>query len=362
MTARFCTRLIALVFGISAVASAQAPTRADLTRDLDRLSKIEHIANVPPADSVTAGARSIPAGTTYRGTIVARGPVDVSGRVEGSVVSLGGDVIIHGGGIVTGDALSVGGRVVADSGIVSGEMRTMASLPTVAPGAVAAAIAQRTPAERTANALRLVCGSFVILLVIAVGVVLFAGSNLSEVVGTLETKFANAFWYGLLGQIAALPVLAVLIVALALSLIGILLIPFAIVAYAVAVAGLVTLGFLATARLVGGALYKNASAKPTTRTMIALAIGIAAFFALWLVAAALAWAPLAASVIRAAALSATWVAMTLGLGATLISRAGTHRRTVAARARTVELASWQTPTPVTGVVAARRAGSRREVH
>ena len=44
---------------------------------------------------------------------------------------------------------------------------------------------------------------------------------------------------------------------------------------------------------------------------------------------------------------------TLGLGAAILSRAGTHRR-VASGSRPVELAAWQTPTPVTGVVAARR--------
>ena len=359
MTARICTRLIVLL-GISAAASAQAPSRTELIRDLDRLSKIEHIANLPPADSVSPGARSVPAGSTYNGTIVARGPVDVLGRVEGSVVSLTGDVNVHHGGFVAGDVLSVGGRVNADSGVVDGEMRTMASLPTVAPGSIIA-VEQRTPAQRTADALRLVCGSFVILFVIAVGVVLFAGPNLNEVVLTLETRFAHAFWIGLLGQIATLPVLAVLLVALTLSLIGILLIPFAVVAYAIAVAGLVTLGFIATARLVGGAIYANGKMTPTSRAMMAILIGIAVFFVLWLLAAALSWAPLAASVIRAAALAATWVAMTLGLGAALISRAGTHRK-VAQGVRPVELAAWQTPTPVAGVIAARRTVGSREVH
>jgi hypothetical protein len=68
-----------------------------------------------------------------------------------------------------------------------------------------------------------------------------------------------------------------------------------------------------------------------------------------------------ATVFRAAALAATWAAMTLGLGAAILSRAGTHRR-VAGAARAVELAAWQTPTPVAGVVAARRtaSGSTRE--
>jgi hypothetical protein len=62
---------------------------------------------------------------------------------------------------------------------------------------------------------------------------------------------------------------------------------------------------------------------------------------------------MAATVIRAAAVAASWAAVTLGLGAAILSRAGTHRR-LASGSRPVELAAWQTPTPVTGVVAARR--------
>jgi hypothetical protein len=96
-----------------------------------------------------------------------------------------------------------------------------------------------------------------------------------------------------------------------------------------------------------------------SRALIALAIGLSAFFALWIVAALLTWAPLAASVVRAAALAATWAAITLGLGAAILSRAGTHRR-IPSGTRPVELASWQTPTPLTGVAAARRPAAARE--
>ena len=52
-----------------------------------------------------------------------------------------------------------------------------------------------------------------------------------------------------------LPGLVVFVVALAITVIGVLLIPFAIVAYVIAAAGLVTLGFLAVARLTGGGLH-----------------------------------------------------------------------------------------------------------
>jgi hypothetical protein len=331
---------------------AQDAARGSVSRSLERLARDEGIAGLPPADSVTPGPRTVPAGTTVHGPVVALGPVVVGGRVEGPVVSLAGDVTVSRGGVVAGDAVAVGGRVIAD-GEVQGEMRGMSGLPN-RPVVAAAAADARSPFQRTYDGMRLVAGTFGVLLIIAVGVLLFAGPNLDEVVATLELRFARAFWVGLLGQLLILPGLVVLIVALAVSVIGILLIPFAVVAYAIAIAGLGTLGFLAVARLVGGAAWNSArDTTPRSRALAGLAVGLAIFFALWMVAAALAWAPLAATVVRAAALAASWAAMTLGLGAAILSRAGTHRR-VAAGTRPVELASWQTPTPLTGVVAARR--------
>ena len=49
----------------------------------------------------------------------------------------------------------------------------------------------RTPAQRTADSARMVSGTFAILLVIAIGVLLFAGPNLDEVVATIEREFAQ---------------------------------------------------------------------------------------------------------------------------------------------------------------------------
>ncbi len=349
-----------LLFPGALAAQGSGASKTDLNRDLERLSKGEQIVGVPPADSVAPGVRTIPANSTVRGTVVAQGPVDVFGRVEGTVVSLRGDVTVHTGGVVTGDAMAVGGRVNADSGAVLGELRAMTALPSVL--SVSKVVADpRSPAQRAADAARVVAGTFAILLVIALGVLLFAGPNLDEVVATIQRQFSRAFWYGVLGQLVVLPVLLIGIVALALSVIGILLIPFAMLAYAIACAGLVTLGFLAVSRLVGGAIWHGDTASARRRALGAMAIGIAVFFVLWLLASLMVWAPLAATIVRAAAVAVTWSAMTLGLGAAIISRAGTHRR-IASGMRPVELAAWQTPTPVAGVVAARRTVGAREAH
>lgn len=358
MRARPRTLVVALLFLLPGALAAQVASRADLDRDLERLSKGERIAGVPPADSVVAGNHVVPSGTVYKGTIVSQGSLSILGRVEGSAISLKGDVTVGPGASITGDAVAVGGRVIAE-GEVLGEMRTMASLPFIGPSAATPAV--RNATKRTTDAVLIVAVTFAILLFIALGVLLFAGRNLDEVVGTLETKFVSAFWYGLIGQAMALPVLLVLILALVLSLIGILLIPFAIVAYAIAAAGLVTLGFLAVARLIGNAIWRREGTE-RGRALGALAVGVALFFALWMVGALLTWAPLAATVFRAAAFAATWSAMTLGLGAAILSRAGSHRKVAGQATRSPELAVWQTPTPVAGVVAARRVVAAREAH
>jgi hypothetical protein len=352
MRAHLRPLLALLVSLIPSALSGQSNGQRDLERSLERLAKGEQIAGLPKADSVVKGTLTVPAGTTRKGTAVAQGPVMVLGTVEGSVVSLGADVTVAAGAHVTGDVLSVGGRVLADSGLVDGEIRTMSTLPalldTPAPVAQAA-----SPAERTITATKVVAGSFGVLLVVAIGVLLFADPNLREVVETVEIRFARAFWVGLAGQLLILPGVVVLCIALALTLIGILLIPFAIVAYAVAIAGLVTLGFFAVAQLIGSAVWRGRESSERARAFATLVIGVAIFFGLLLLAALLVWAPMAATVIRAAAVAATWAAVTLGLGAAILSRAGTHRR-LASGSRPVELAAWQTPTPVTGVVAARR--------
>lgn len=360
MSARIRTLVTAFLAILPGALVAQGAGRADLIRDLERLDKGERIAGLPPADSVTPGPRTVNAGTTASGTIVAQGPIHVYGRVEGSAVSLGGDVVVHPGGVVGGDAVAVGGRVLADSGQVLGDMRAMATLPTQFASS-ALVVAPVSAAQRTMDAVKFVIGTFIVLLCIALGVLLFAGPNLDSVVRTIEGQFVLTFWYGLLGQVVALPVLCIIVVALALSLIGILLIPFAIVAYAIAAAGLVTLGFLGIARVIGGSVWHGTDATARSRALGSLAVGLALFFVLWITAAALTWAPLAATVVRAAALAATWAAMTLGLGAAIISRAGTHKRIAGSgSAKPVELAAWQTPTPVAGVLAARRTVGARE--
>lgn len=342
----------------SASQSPQALT-ASVRRRIDQLRSRSEGRQLPPADSFTVGPRALSAAATVRGNVaVAEGSLDVFGRLDGNAYVVDGDIVIHNGGSITGDAVSFGGRVLLDGGRVEGE-RVALSAPT---GELVRAAQARAPMT-TWQSIKLVLGWFAILAIIGIGVLIFAESNMDGVVEAMEGSFAKAFWFGVLGQIVALPVLTLLCIALVLTVIGILLVPFAAVAYCIAVAGLLALGFLAVARLTGSFWSRSdpvSASAARGANVRALFIGLVLYMGLWLLAAIFSWQPIASAVLRGVAFSVSWVAVTVGLGAAILSRAGTKRLDArqraggSARRPAPEDLTWQTPTPVAGVAAARR--------
>ncbi len=336
--------------------SAKAVTPADsirLAREIEQ-RRAQGDSQLPDASSFTFGNRTIAANANVHGTIaVANGNLDVYGTIDGDAVALGGDVRVHNGGHVTGDAFSAGGSVVIDGGVVEGERRaiTMPHYTGKTP------LVHREPLT-VWQALKLAVGWFAVLSIIGIGVMLFADANLDGVVTELERGVARSFWIGVAGQLLALPGLLIVIVGLAITVLGLLLVPFAIVAYIVAAAGLLTLGFLSAARVLGGGLASDdGTASPRGVHLRALFVGLIAYLALWAAAALFSHTPGIGSVLRIVAVLLTWVAATAGLGATISSRAGTHRSMSPASKFAGDELAWQTPTPVTGVA----ASSRRQV-
>src|SRR5262245_15732515 len=308
---------------------------------------------LPPTNQIAMGGRTIPAGTTVNGPVaVAGGPLHVYGTVNGDAIAIGGDVIVHPGARITGNAVSALGTVTLAGGTVGGETRQLAG----ALGAAAQAAETASPARSTRHALALSSSWLIILVLMAIGVLLFAGDYLDGVVDSLEGRFGRSFWAGIATQLALAPVLALLIVALAVTILGILLIPFAIVAFVLAVVGLITLGFLAIARITGESVAPAASKRYSARgaALRALVVGVSIYMGLWVLASAFAWAPIVETVLRGVAVAITWVATTAGLGAAILSRGGTRRSAPPAPLAAVHDIPWQTPTPVAGVVAARR--------
>jgi hypothetical protein len=354
MRALVAGALAAAVFAAPDTVRRSAPTMdGRLRTEIAILRRLFGSIHAPVADSFRLGTQEVPAGSTRQGTIaVARGDLAVKGRVVGNAIAVHGDVVVHPGGSVSGNAIAVDGRVRTVGGVVEGDVRSIRGLT----GGILARAAGSGVDEptNTWSALKMVIGWFAILIAIGIGVLLFAERNLDGVVTALERDFSRSFWMGLLTQVATIPVLLLLLVGLAVSIIGILLIPFAVVAYVVALAGLLTLGFIAVARFTGRAFFRSSEHTRAVH-LRSLFLGLVIYLGLWLLAAAFIWNPIIGSVLHGVALAGSWVALTFGLGATILSRAGTQREGDRARkARPTDDLAWQTPTPVTGVVAARR--------
>lgn len=336
-------------------ARQSASMDARLRTEIAILARLLRSVDIPTADQFRLGNQQVAAGSEHNGTVaVARGNLEVRGRVTGDAIVMHGDLLVHPGGFVAGDAIAIDGRVRTVGGVVDGDIRSIRGIT----GGILARAAGRTSAGQTPvttwEAIKLVIGWFAILCAIGIGVLLFAERNLDGVVRALEQQFARTFWVGVLAQLAAIPMLLLVVLGLAVTLIGILLIPFAVVAYVVALAGLCTLGFLAIARFTGRVFFGKAPASRAT-SLRSLVLGLGIYLAFWLLAATFVWNPVVSSVLHAVAMAGSWVALTFGLGATILTRAGTQRDGEAAkRAKPVDDLSWQTPTPVTGVVAARR--------
>ena len=332
--------------------SAPQPT-ADRTQVIAEIRRDLPQVELPAVDSIRQGGLSIPLGARVAGPVAAAGGnVEVLGTVDGDVVAIDGNVIVGDSGRVNGNVLSVRGQTRV-SGVVTGAVLRLEG--NLEPVALAAAVG---PVAGTWRPLGVTLGTLGILLMLGIGVLIFAGTTLDGVVEVLERGLSRSLLAGIAGELALVPVLLLLCVALAVTLLGILLIPFAIVAYALAAAGALTLGFLAVSVVIGGAIARRRGSRAlTTRAtaLRALMIGVFTLFVVWLAAAAFVWSPLAAAVLRLVAAAVTWVAVTAGFGAVILSRVGARKPEIRQEPEAVlDDLSWQTPTPVSGVAAARR--------
>jgi hypothetical protein len=243
----------------------------------------------------------------------------------GNLVTVDGDVVVHPGGIVTGDILALGGEVRDMGGEIGGESRTLRSTTIFARPAEAAApppSVVQTIFRRLAG----VTGVFLTLAALGFGLVIFGRTNLEVVSDTVSHSFGRAFVTGLIGQILLLPTFGMLVVGLILSVAGILLLPFAVVVYGLLVVVGVLGGFLAVAHAMGETYTRRRMALGamlgSPNSYRYLVVGLGALASLWLGWAVFGWVPVAGTLVGGAAFLVTWLLATAGLGAALLSRAG----------------------------------------
>jgi len=318
---------------------------------------------------------TIPGGTARRGDysvgseaslvghlLVVDGNADVYGTLRGNLVTVKGDVVVHPGGVVAGDILTLGGEGRDRGGEIGGEVRTLRSASILSP-APRAESEKLTPVQSVLRRVAGVLGVFLTLSVLGFGLVMFGRQNLEVVSDTVSHSFGRAFVTGLLGQILLLPTFGMLVVGLILSVAGILLLPFAIAVFAMLVVVGVVGGYLAVAHAMGETYTRRRMALGVVigslNSYRYLLVGLVALASLWAAWALFGWVPVAGSIMWGAAFFISWLLGTAGFGAALLSRAGIRGnfsgRLFPPEALTDEYL-WATPQ--FGVPAGRRPGTR----
>ncbi|MFL5461689.1 MAG: hypothetical protein ACJ8AY_13465 [Gemmatimonadales bacterium] len=334
----------------------------------DRLSSALHQSSgelrlTIPGGAARRGDFSLGSSETRSGhLLVLDGNADIYGHLNGNLVTVRGDVVVHPGGVVGGDVLTLGGRVRDEGGEIGGEVRTLRSTTLLSPAARPAPpplSAWETVLRRTAGVL----GVFLSLTLLGFGLVLFGRQNLEIVSDTVSHSFGRAFVTGLLGQILLLPTFGMLVVGLILSVAGILLLPFAVAVFALLVVIGVVGGYLAVAHAMGETYTRRRMALGTLvgspNSYRYLLVGLVALSSLWAAWALFGWVPVAGTIVWGAAFFASWLLGTAGFGAALLSRAGIKEnfagRLLPPEALTDEYL-WATPQ--FGVPAGRKPGTR----
>jgi hypothetical protein len=292
---------VSLLVAAAAVQDAHAQERAGVT--FTRFTRFQQ------------GDLVIPAGTTTSGSVlVIRGNLDVYGNVDGAATAILGDVIVHESGRVRGGAVALMGHVRNEGGSILGVIKdvgTTHNRSTVSFGG------------RPRTTLGSLAAAFlwlVVLLLVGTFALFYLGDYFKRAVEVVTNETGRSLLTGVLGGLASIPALITIVLAMAITIIGIFFIPFGIAAFLIAVSGIAILGFLAVAQVAGIAIAGKREAETAAGQQLQfLYTGILAFSALWIIAAAFTWFPILGAILRMLAFSVTFVAVATGFGAVILS-------------------------------------------
>lgn len=170
---------------------------------------------------------------------------------------------------------------------------------------------------------------FLILSAIAFGVIFFAKDNLEVVAQTARYSPARAGMVGVAGSFLFLPVWVLGCVALAISIVGIIALPFWVILFPIVVACAAGLGYMAVARNIGewvaGQRFRGFEWVQASNTLYATVSGIGALVAFSVVGHLVGILPiigLLKGLILTVGSIATAAATFIGFGAVLLTRGG----------------------------------------
>jgi hypothetical protein len=295
-----------ILLGTSLLLAVAAPREAHAQ---DVATRLRGIAKYAHGDLV------IPAGTTTAGSVlVFQGNLDVYGNVDGAATAILGNVIVHEGGRVRGGAVALMGHVQNEGGSILGVIKDVG--PTHNRSTVSFGFRPRTTVGSLVSAILWM----VVLLLVGTVVLFFMRDYLHRAVEVVTNETGRALFTGVLGGLALIPALIALLIGMAITIIGVFFIPIGVAAFLIALSGIGILGFLAVAQVTGIAISgKTETETPAGQELQYLYTGVLAFSALWIIAAAFTWFPILGAILRMLAFAVTFVAVSTGFGAVILS-------------------------------------------
>lgn len=182
------------------------------------------------------------------------GDITVNGTVNGNAVAVGGSIHLGQNAVIRGDAVSIGGTVhKEEEAVIHGDMVEIGDM-----GFLSYVIPFGKPGFWEIHwAFKIV--SFIGFLVIALFIILLLPNQISAVARGIEKDVVTTILYSVVGVVLIVP----LAISLAISVIGIPLIPLEILAIILAM----VLGYIAVAQLIGTRAL--ASIKKPSESLIA---------------------------------------------------------------------------------------------
>lgn len=284
--------------------------------------------------SIFGGSRTIEEGEVVGDVLVVGGNLRVRGEVRGDAVVVGGNLTLAETGRIHGDVVVAGGRFRDQGGVVMGEMRTMSQVRGVAAVERESRSESRSsPFGRIGRGFAGIVSTLALTLVLgAVGsLLIFYGFRYLETVSdTLRASTMRSAGVGLAAAFLIVPAFVVLIVALAVSIVGIPLLLVAVPLYPLAVVGATAFGLLAAAYAIGERTSEKRGLYDLRHrnAYSYLATGLGVLFVPVLIGHLVGMTPFlgwVGSLVQFFAYVAIWAVATVGLGAVVLSRAGTRR-------------------------------------
>jgi len=167
----------------------------------------------------------------------------------------------------------------------------------------------------------IVIGWLIIVGLIGFMLMAFGADKLQVVIHTMQKGVGKSLGSGLLGQLAIVPGAIGVCALLAVTLVGIVLIPLGLVVFMFAIAGIAMFGFVAVATMTGAALTGGSKRDETPHGAMLRSFfaGTGVFLGMWLLVAAFHRVPLFGPMLESFVSAVTFIAATTGFGAVLLS-------------------------------------------